>query len=209
MASNISAAIKGAPNFRVECRSEADTLELARVLGRALRPGDWLAVLGELGAGKTVFVKGIAEALHCKDLVTSPTFVLIQSHMPKGSRCAFHHADLYRLKPEETSALDWEQLLSPHDVTAVEWAEKALPFWPPHCLPVRISHAPEAAPSDKPRRPLAAAAPSAPARKTGAAPDGAGKPAGPPAEASRSIGFYSVGERSSELIRRLKETLKK
>lgn len=195
MASNISQEIKGEPDFQVECRSEADTAELARTLGRALRPGDWLAVLGELGAGKTVFIKGIAEALHCKDLVTSPTFVLIQSHQPKGARCAFHHADLYRLKPEETSALDWEQLLSPHDVTAVEWAEKALPFWPPHCLPVRISHAP--------------AASAAPARRSGTAPNGAGKPAGPPAEAGRVVGFYSVGERSSELIRRLKETFKK
>jgi tRNA threonylcarbamoyladenosine biosynthesis protein TsaE len=145
VASNISAAIKGDPSFQVESGSERDTLELAKTLGRALRPGDWLAVLGELGAGKTVFVKGLAEAFDCREPVTSPTFVLLQTYKPKSGRWPFHHADLYRLKPEETTALDWEELLSPGGVTAVEWAEKALPFWPPHCLPVRITHAPQGA----------------------------------------------------------------
>ncbi len=166
MGSNISVDMKKTPAFRCETHSEKESLAVAKTLGHLLRPGDWIALIGELGTGKTVFAQGLAEALGCREPARSPTFVLIQTYRPKsGGRATMHHVDLFRLPPGEIPCLAWEDLLSDDAVTVVEWAEKAMALWPPFCLPVHIDHL---------------------------------------GEDRRAFRFYSVGDRSAEIVRALK-----
>ena len=126
----------------VHSSSEEETVSLARELGGHLKPGDWIALVGDLGAGKTQFVRGLAEALGCQEIPSSPTFALIQVHKPKpgAHRFPLRHADLYRLAPKDVPALEWEELSDEDGVTVVEWAEKARLLWPVHAVEVRLSH---------------------------------------------------------------------
>jgi tRNA threonylcarbamoyladenosine biosynthesis protein TsaE len=90
----------------------------------AAAPGMVLALVGELGAGKTEFVKGLARGLGVRDAVRSPTFTLVHEHAARdGLRLV--HIDLYRLRSEEEAlALGWEELAGPGSVVAVEWADR-------------------------------------------------------------------------------------
>jgi tRNA threonylcarbamoyladenosine biosynthesis protein TsaE len=120
--------------------SEEETLALARSLGTQLKPGDWIALTGDLGTGKTVFVRGLGEALRCRGPFRSCTFVIFQTYPSHGNKGpALHHVDLYRLSPAEIGALDWQEALSGAAVTVVEWADKARAYWPPTCVAVRLS----------------------------------------------------------------------
>jgi tRNA threonylcarbamoyl adenosine modification protein YjeE len=101
---------------------EAATEAVGAALGAALEPGDLLALHGELGAGKTRLVRGLATGLGVRpELVRSPTFVL--HHVYRGGRIVLHHLDLYRLGDGAgVRGLDLETLLDGGAV-AVEWAE--------------------------------------------------------------------------------------
>jgi tRNA threonylcarbamoyladenosine biosynthesis protein TsaE len=139
--STSSSLLQRTPGFVSETASEAETLDLARRLGALLRPGDWIGLVGELGSGKTVFVRGLAEAFNCQEPARSPTFVLFQTYRSKSAgRCPLRHVDLYRLKPAEVPSLEWDLLLDAEGVTVVEWAEKAAPLWPPDCLVLEFAH---------------------------------------------------------------------
>ena len=104
--------------------SEAETVDLGRALAAGVARGDLLALAGELGAGKTCLVRGIAAGLGCDPaLVRSPTFVL--HHVYRGGRVILNHLDLYRLGPgADLGVLDLEGLLDSGAV-AVEWADLA------------------------------------------------------------------------------------
>jgi tRNA threonylcarbamoyladenosine biosynthesis protein TsaE len=128
------------PDLAVDTASEADTLRIARALGALLAPGDWLMLTGDLGSGKTVFVRGVAEALGCRDRARSPTFVLMHTYKPGPRKIPLHHVDLYRVGPRDVNLLDWDPTSFP-GVTAVEWAEKAARFWPANALAIRLGHA--------------------------------------------------------------------
>ncbi len=130
------------PLKSVHSSSEEETVTLAREFGAHLKPGDWIALVGELGAGKTQFVRGLAEALHSQEAPSSPTFSLVQIHKPKPGphRFPLRHVDLYRLAPREVPSLEWEELSDDEGVTVVEWAEKARLLWPVHTVEVRLSH---------------------------------------------------------------------
>ncbi|MBI4478003.1 MAG: tRNA (adenosine(37)-N6)-threonylcarbamoyltransferase complex ATPase subunit type 1 TsaE [Acidobacteria bacterium] len=105
-------------------RSEAQTAAVARQLASALEPGTTVLLLGELGAGKTAFVRGLAEGLGLdSDQVSSPTFTLIQEYR---GRTTLHHADLYRITSDEAEDLGLQELAGPHSIVAIEWAEKLL-----------------------------------------------------------------------------------
>jgi tRNA threonylcarbamoyladenosine biosynthesis protein TsaE len=105
----------------VETRSEADTQELARAMAARLVPGSVLLLRGELGAGKTAFVRGLAEGLEVPDdQVSSPTFTLVQSYR---GRLPLLHADLYRITSAEVDDLGLDET-APEGVLAIEWAEK-------------------------------------------------------------------------------------
>ena len=104
-------------------RSPADTWALARTLAASLAPGDVVALTGELGSGKTEFVRGLAEGLDVPDTeaVTSPTFALAHEY---SGRLTLVHLDLYRLEGLPLDLLpDLEDYFSGPHVAAVEWAE--------------------------------------------------------------------------------------
>ena len=123
-------------------RSAAETEELAAEVGRGLRGGEVVLLTGELGAGKTAFVRGLARGLGADPgEVASPTFVLLTSY---PGRLTLHHADLYRLEaPDAETGLGLEELPGPKGVLAVEWAERLRMHPWPRALHVRIEHAGE------------------------------------------------------------------
>ena len=92
-------------------------------MGRAAQRGRVIALSGELGAGKTQLVKGIARGLDIAACVHSPTFTLVNEY--GGGRLRLFHLDLYRLEtPEQIAAVGLEELLRSDGVTVIEWAEK-------------------------------------------------------------------------------------
>ena len=104
-------------------RHEADTREIGARLAVELEPDGVLLLTGDLGAGKTVLVQGLAAALGIDPRqVQSPTFTVVREH--HGGRYALAHIDLYRLEPEEAAALGIEELLAGPGIKAVEWAER-------------------------------------------------------------------------------------
>jgi tRNA threonylcarbamoyladenosine biosynthesis protein TsaE len=103
--------------------SPAETFEHGRLLAATLRAGDVVALDGELGAGKTHFVKGIAAGLGCDGDVTSPTFTLV--HEYTGGRLPLFHFDFYRLESEdETLRIGLDDYLGSGGAVVIEWAGK-------------------------------------------------------------------------------------
>lgn len=104
-------------------RSEAETRDAGRALAATLLPNDIVLLTGDLGAGKTAFVKGLAEGVGVDpDEVSSPTFSLIQEY--RGGRLTLHHIDLYRLSPPEVDDLGLDELVSSGGVVAIEWPDR-------------------------------------------------------------------------------------
>lgn len=103
--------------------SEADTRRIATTFAATLKPGDILLLNGDLGAGKTAFVRGLAEGLGLDPgEVTSPTFTLV--HEYRGGRLPLIHIDLYRLDRADLDEIGLDQDLADHGVIAVEWPER-------------------------------------------------------------------------------------
>jgi len=103
--------------------SEAETRAMAARLASDLGPGAVLLLSGDLGAGKTAFVRGLAEGLGLEaDQVTSPTFTLV--HEYRGGRLPLIHVDLYRLDSADLDDIGLDQDLAAAGVTAVEWPER-------------------------------------------------------------------------------------
>jgi len=104
-------------------RSESETGDVGRRLAATLSAGDVVLLCGDLGAGKTAFVKGLAEGLGVqRDEVNSPTFTIMQEY--RGGRLPLFHVDLYRLSdPREIDDLGLDELAE-DGVLAIEWAEK-------------------------------------------------------------------------------------
>jgi len=123
-------------------RSESETEALAAELAAAFRGGEVVLLSGELGAGKTVFVRGLARGVGADpDEVASPTFVLLTSY---PGRLTLHHADLYRLSGGgDDRELGLEELPGPRGVLAIEWAERlsAYPWDPALAVRVTLEHA--------------------------------------------------------------------
>ncbi|NCE66367.1 tRNA (adenosine(37)-N6)-threonylcarbamoyltransferase complex ATPase subunit type 1 TsaE [Pseudoflavonifractor sp. 524-17] len=107
------------------CSNGAEETEaLGEALARTLRPGSVVAFTGDLGAGKTAFVRGLARGLGIGDRVTSPTFTIVNEY--EGGRMPLFHFDLYRLgSAEELYDIGWEDYLARGGVCAVEWSEVA------------------------------------------------------------------------------------
>ena len=103
--------------------SEAETRAIAAALAPTLAPGAVLLLHGDLGAGKTAFVRGLAEGLGLDpDDVTSPTFTLV--HEYRGTRLPLIHVDLYRLDRAELDEIGLDQDLAATGITAIEWPER-------------------------------------------------------------------------------------
>ena len=113
-------------------------MEFGERLAHQLRLGDVIALSGDLGAGKTALVKGIARGLGIAQDVTSPTFTLV--HEYAGGRLPLFHVDLYRLdNVGQALAIGIEDYLGGPGVTAIEWAEKIESLLPSHSTRIRIN----------------------------------------------------------------------
>lgn len=111
-------------------------VELGRRIGKILRPGDVLGLVGDLGTGKTTLVQGIARGLDIEANITSPTFTLIKQY---SGRLTLYHIDVYRLDdPEEILLLGIDEILLQQAVVAVEWADKVEEILPKNHLRIEI-----------------------------------------------------------------------
>ena len=102
--------------------SAAETEALGAKLAAVLQPGDVIAYLGDLGAGKTAFTRGLARGLGIVEAVTSPTYTLVNEYL--DGRLPLFHFDMYRLRDaDELFDLGWEDYLARQGICAVEWSE--------------------------------------------------------------------------------------
>ncbi|MEM6911236.1 MAG: tRNA (adenosine(37)-N6)-threonylcarbamoyltransferase complex ATPase subunit type 1 TsaE [Verrucomicrobiota bacterium] len=105
------------------CESPEDLLSKASDIARELQAGEVVGLIGDLGAGKTHFTKGLLAGLGFAGEVTSPTFSLVQEYL--GGRLPVFHFDFYRIeKEEELLALGWDDYLAEEGLVVVEWAER-------------------------------------------------------------------------------------
>lgn len=104
-----------------ETRSEEETLQLGRKLARQARPGQVFSLVGDLGVGKTVLTKGMAEGLGIMEPVNSPTFTILQIY--EEGRLPFYHFDVYRIGDlEEMEEIGYEDYFYGEGICLVEWA---------------------------------------------------------------------------------------
>ncbi len=102
--------------------SARETEQIGAALGKTLPPGTVLAYLGDLGAGKTAFTRGLAQGLGCTDMVTSPTYTIVNEYL--SGRLPLFHFDMYRLgSSEDLWDIGWEDYLDRGGICAVEWSE--------------------------------------------------------------------------------------
>ena len=115
---------------------ESDTENLGKKLGQTLTPGAVVALFGDLGAGKTVFTRGLADGLGITSRVTSPTFTIVNEY--PGALPLFHF-DMYRIGgPEELFEIGWEDYPERGGVIAVEWSENIAGALPEDAITVKI-----------------------------------------------------------------------
>jgi len=105
-----------------ETFSPEETKRLGRQIGKAAEPGDVYTLIGDLGVGKTVFTKGIAEGLSIEEDICSPTFTIVQIY--ESGRIPFYHFDVYRIGGiEEMDEIGYEDCFYGNGVCMIEWAE--------------------------------------------------------------------------------------
>ena len=102
--------------------SPAETEAVGAALGKILKPGTVIAYRGDLGAGKTAFTRGLAKGLGADDMVTSPTYTIVNEYL--GGRMPLFHFDMYRLaSSDDLWDIGWDDYLDRNGVCAVEWSE--------------------------------------------------------------------------------------
>jgi tRNA threonylcarbamoyladenosine biosynthesis protein TsaE len=122
----------------IELASPESTFELGARIGGLLRPGDFLGLTGDLGTGKTLFVRGLAKGVGVAEgQVQSPTFTIVNTYA--GGRLPLHHADLYRIEnQDELYATGYFDLLEGEGALAVEWVERIPGALPAGRLELRL-----------------------------------------------------------------------
>jgi tRNA threonylcarbamoyladenosine biosynthesis protein TsaE len=122
--------------IRARTKSVEETRALAAELDPLLKPGDLVLLSGNLGAGKTAFIQGLARGMGVRDRVVSPSFVLVRTY---EGRLPLTHVDVYRLDHmQELVDLGMAELLDEGGVTAVEWGDVVVPGLPADYLEVRL-----------------------------------------------------------------------
>ena len=102
--------------------SPAETESIGVALGQRLKPGTVIAYRGDLGAGKTAFTRGLARGLGCREIVTSPTYTIVNEYL--GGRIPLFHFDMYRLRSsDDLWEIGWDDYLVRGGVCGVEWRE--------------------------------------------------------------------------------------
>jgi len=125
--------------FQLISHSPAETRRLGERLGHLLKGGEVLAVCGDLGAGKTCFIQGLARGLEIRETyLSSPTFIFIQKY---AGRLTFYHVDLYRIdRASDVEGLGLLECFDQKSVVAIEWAEKAFAYLPALRITVEIKN---------------------------------------------------------------------
>jgi tRNA threonylcarbamoyladenosine biosynthesis protein TsaE len=119
--------------------NEQELRAYGRALGESLEPGTVLALVGDLGTGKTTLTKAIAEGLGIEEYVTSPTFTLINEYT--GGRLPLYHFDVYRIDdPDEMNVLGYEEYFYGDGLTVVEWADKIWELLPEDARIIELSY---------------------------------------------------------------------
>ena len=116
----------------IKTKNEAETLNVGKELGANFVGGEVVALYGDLGAGKTIFTKGLAQGLGYKKVITSPTFILMKVYNPDNSKIEnFAHVDCYRVdSSEDLYGIGFNDYLGRKDtVMAIEWADKVGQRW--------------------------------------------------------------------------------
>ena len=117
--------------------SAEETFKIAENFSKTLKAGDVVALFGDLGAGKTEFVKGVARALGCDEDITSPTFTLVNEY--KGEDFMIYHFDVYRLSGISIDNCDWiDEYLFSDGISIVEWADNISDILPENHIRVNI-----------------------------------------------------------------------
>lgn len=143
MSKPLSPSIQSSHVLDFISHSVAQTIRIGQRLGELLRPGDLALLLGDFGSGKTHLVKGIAQGLGSDDLVSSPSFVLINEYRAGAQRghMPIYHADLYRIEdPAELSGIGLEEAWLSEGVCLIEWAERAQGWLPRDHLAIHLQH---------------------------------------------------------------------
>jgi tRNA threonylcarbamoyladenosine biosynthesis protein TsaE len=123
-----------------QTKSASETIRIGKNIGSLLLPGDIVALVGELGAGKTQFIKGLAAGVRVgkSTYISSPSFTLINEYVGK---VPFYHIDLFRLKSEkEAEELGLEEYFQGGGITAIEWADKIPSLLPEEILWINICY---------------------------------------------------------------------
>jgi tRNA threonylcarbamoyladenosine biosynthesis protein TsaE len=128
--------------YSLVTKTETETETLGAALGERLEePGHLICLNGPLGAGKTVFARGIAAGLGVKEQIPSPTFTLLNIY--DSGRLPLYHFDLYRLEEEsELEELGLDEYIDGDGVTLIEWVDNFPALWPPFFLEVRLDYHP-------------------------------------------------------------------
>ncbi len=122
----------------MESYSAEETFRLGEMTGGKLKPGTVICLDGDLGAGKTVFVKGVAKGLGVTDTVCSPTFTILQEY--RDGRMPLYHFDVYRIEdPEEMYEIGFDDYLYGEGVCLIEWAKNVAELIPEGALKITIT----------------------------------------------------------------------
>jgi tRNA threonylcarbamoyladenosine biosynthesis protein TsaE len=116
-------------------KSSLETIQFGKDLAKGLKRNDIIALTGDLGAGKTTLIQGIAKGLGIKNYVTSPTFTIINEFIGK---IPLYHVDLYRLDKGDMDDIALEEYFSKGGVTVIEWAEKTAELLPNNIMKITI-----------------------------------------------------------------------
>lgn len=120
-----------------ESNSAEETRALGKRMGEEAQAGDVIALTGDLGVGKTVFTKGIAEGLGVKEPVSSPTFTILQEY--RSGRVPLYHFDVYRIgDPEEMDEVGFDDYIYGDGLCLIEWAELISDLMPEHYRQITI-----------------------------------------------------------------------
>ena len=123
---------------KIITNSPEETIKAAEALGRLLRAGDIIAYRGGLGAGKTTFTRGLALGLGMEDVVSSPTFALVNEYL--GDNLNLYHFDMYRIENEwDLESSGFYDYDFSHNIAAIEWSENIEKYMPENTVYITIN----------------------------------------------------------------------
>lgn len=122
---------------KIKTNSEEETLNLGKKFAKIIKSGDIIAMFGELGAGKTAFVRGVATAFNCEENVSSPTFAIVNEYIGK---IKIYHFDMYRIHGEDELYCTgfYDYIEEENTVSFIEWSENIIEALPPKVIKLYI-----------------------------------------------------------------------